>query len=290
MGCDNDEPSCLAEGGKTLGVSRLVYGYLKPSGRDYQAEVRILDVDQGVVEGEATVPVTKADLKPDKIDATAAQIVDSLMPSDDQPEPIAADGSSTSTLPEDAPPPIEDKQPRERKIWFGLEKPTPAWKWAGFGASLALAVGSAGALIGLKLALNDTAQELRDTAFETCDTCPDGVGDGMPHNDVDPNQNKPGTNEPVDLCQEARRPVVGEPGTVTNAAVTRVCNKGDSLRAGTIGAGVGLAVFGATTLVFTGLLFIHKRSPTADAMLRHGLTVGAQPTRDGFMVGGGIRF
>jgi hypothetical protein len=96
MGCESNEESCLAEGGDALGVSHLIYGSLKGGGPDYELKVTILNVSEGMVERETTVPVSKKDLAPDRIDAKATDIVNTLLPgeeSDTLPPTTAAAAS-----------------------------------------------------------------------------------------------------------------------------------------------------------------------------------------------------
>jgi len=293
MGCGNDEVSCLAEGGKTLGVRRLVFGYLKPSGGgQYQLEIQILDVETGKVEAQASVAVTKAELGADQVDAKATAIVNQLMPAEEvgndlppRPDPLPETGPAEVDPAEEEPPP-----PKEGGVYFGLEKPTPGWKWGAFATTLSLTVLAGGATIGtgvwLRLKNGGFRKELVDAARAS-------LSDTNELNDVDPN-----LPEGVNLCDFARsRPtdengtVLGMPGQVRNSAVVKVCNKGDTVRTVQIAAGAATAVFGVATLVFTGLLVIHKRKPAASAMLRHGVTLGVGPgVQGGVTVAGGLRF
>jgi hypothetical protein len=284
MGCDDDEPACLAQGGQTLGVQRLVYGYLRPSGSGFTVDMRILEVDGAVLDRNVELELTKADLGPDKIDDTAVRIVNNLLPGEDTTDALV--GGDTDTLDEgDQLPPTVERAPRDRKVWFGLEKPTPAWKWAGFGTSLALALGSGVALAVLNSRLQGP---LRDELHETADA---SLMDDNRSNDID--------RRVVDnICVAARATPQGFPPEdeqgrpiVTNESVTRVCNKADDYRLGTQVAGAGLAVFGLSTLVFTGLLFIHRKKPGTVALRRHGVSLGAGPTGDGGVaVSGSMRF
>jgi hypothetical protein len=294
MGCSNDELSCLAEGGKTLGVRRLVFGYLKPTGGGtYQLEIQILDVDTGRVEAQASVAVAKGELGADQVDAKATAIVNQLMPAEvsssdlpPRPTPLPEGDDTTEVEPQKEPPP-----PKERGVYFGLEKPTPRWKWAGFATSLTLGVLAGGAAIGMGVWLASKNGGFRG---ELIDAAEASLTDENELNDVNPN-----LPEGINLCEFARtRPTdpdtgvpLGMPGQVRNSNVATVCNKGDAIRTAQIAVGAGAAVFGVSTLVFTGLLVIHKRKPAANAMLRHGVRVGVGPGFDGGVtVGGGLRF
>lgn len=306
MGCSNDELTCLSEGGKTLGVRRLVFGYLKPTGGgNYQLDIKILDVESGKVEAETTAALAKSDLGADKIDAKATAIVNQLMPAEDvgsdlppRPDPLPETDTTTEVEPQEEPPP-----PKERGVYFGLEKPSPRWKWAGFATSLTLGVLAGGAAIGTGVWLRSTnggfRKELIDAAeasltdFQIDPSTGEVVTDenGNPRlntiNDVDPN-----LPEGINLCEYARAHIDPEmPDKVRNASVTKVCNKGDGVRVANAATIAGAAVFGAVTLVFTGLLLIHKRKPAASAMMRHGVSLGVGPNMNGGLsFGGGLRF
>ncbi len=295
MGCDNDAVACLAEGGKTLGVRRLIFGYLASTDGGYQLDIQILDVDTATLESQASMPLTKADLKARTIDDTAVRIVNKLMPKAEDPDPpgpketpdAPPDGVGDETG-EDPPP---DDTPKEGGIYFGLEKPTPRWKWAGFGTTLGLTVLAGGATAGMAIWLTSDNLGFRK---QLLDAAADSLADDRPLNDVDPN-----LPVGVNLCDYARsRPTdpttgeeLGEEGEVRNATIVKLCDDGNVVRRLQLVAGVSTAVFGVATLAFTGLLLIHKRKPTADAMLRHGVRLGVAPNPyGGVSLAGGLRF
>jgi hypothetical protein len=293
MGCSNDEVGCLAEGGKTLGVRRLVFGYLKPGGGgSYQLDIQILDVESGQIEAKATVAIAKGDLASGDIDAKANAIVNELMPAEnaDSDLPPRTDPLQPKTDPQVEEPVDEPPPPKEGGIYFGLERPTPRWKWAGFGTMLGLTVLTGGAFIGTAVWL-----KVEDRGFrrELLDAAEASLTDDNPLNDVEPT-----LPQGLNLCEYAgARPTdedgnpLGQPGQVRNTEVTVVCRKGDAVKNVNLAAGIGMGVFGAATLVFTGLLVIHKRKPAADAMLRHGVHLGVGPTGEGGLtVAGGLRF
>jgi hypothetical protein len=292
MGCANDEVSCLAQGGKTLGVRRLVFGYLRPGGGGYTLEIQILDVEGGRLEAQASIAVSKAELAADKIDAKATAIVNELIPPEKtdadlppRPDPLPETDTTEQGEPKDEPPPE-----KESNVYFGLEKPTPRWKWGAFGTSLALTVLAGGATIGMGVWLTSKNGGFRGKLLDEANA---SLTDDNPLNDVDPTM-----PETSNLCEYAKtRPTdengnpLGMPGQVRNSKVVKVCNDADDVRTAQIGAGVGTAVFGLATLVFTGVLLIHKRKPGADAMLRHGVRLGVAPTREGGLtIAGGLRF
>jgi hypothetical protein len=293
MGCSNDEVACLSEGGKTLGVRRLVFGYLEPSGGgSYQLQIQILDVESGQIEAKTTVAIAKGDLASGDIDAKATAIVNELMPAEntDSDLPPRADPLMPQTDPQVEEPVDEPPPPKEGGVYFGLERPTPRWKWAGFGTTLGLTVLAGGTFIGTGVWLTMKNGGFRRELLDAADA---SLTDTNPLNNVDST-----LPEAINLCDYARdRPTneagdpLGQPGQVRNSAVVAVCNKGDAIRKVHVATGIGTAVFGVATLVFTGLLLIHKRKPGANAMLRHGVHLGMGPTSDGGLtVAGGLRF
>lgn len=292
MGCSSDEVECLAAGGKALGVRRLVFGYLKPAGGgNYQLDIQILEVEAGQLTAQAAVAVSKAELAADQIDAKAAAVVNQLLPPEkvdseipDRPDPLP----ETDTTQDE---PMEEPKPtKDGKVYFGLEKPTPGWKWGAFGTSLGLTVLAGGATIGMAVYLSAENIGFRKKLLAAAN---ESLTDSNANNDIDPM-----SPETISLCDLARaRPTdasgnpLGMEGQVRNSKVAKVCNDGDQVKNIQIGTGVGTAVAGLATLVFTGVLFIHRRKPAANAMLRHGVTLGVGRTSGGGLsVAGGMRF
>lgn len=288
MGCTDDGVVCLSDGGKTLGVQRMVFGYLNTTGKgQFQLTLMLLDTGSAKIEAEASIDLTRDQLSDANIDATAADIVRELMPKEQAEETPP----STDPLPvvEDD---VEPAQPAEPKsgIYFGLEKPTPRWKWIGFGTSLGLTVVAGGATIGMGVWLTSKNGGFRGELIDAADA---SLTDDSDTNDVDPN-----LPAGVNLCDFARsRPTdadgnpLGSPGQVRNSSVVAVCNKGDDIRKAQVAAGIGTAVFGVSTLAFTALLLVHKRKPGTEALLRHDVRLGLAPMRNGGLsLGGGMRF
>lgn len=283
MGCTNDGVDCLAEGGRTLGVRRLIFGYLAPADGGYQLDIQILDAQAGTLEAQASMPVTKADLADGTIDATAVTIVNELMPPTDadtdlppRPDPLP----EVEVEPEPEEP--EQTQREKSTLWMGLEKPTPRWKWVGFGTTLGLTVAAAGVTIGTGVwitASDDNSFGFRPRLIE--------AANNSLRNDNPDNQVNPMTVD--DICEynvtdedgsELQADDGSGPGA-RNLGVANVCRLGERVKTTQIIAGVATGVFGLTTLIFTGLLFIHKRKPGSDAMLRRGLTLGIMPRPEG---------
>ncbi|MEX1362603.1 MAG: hypothetical protein AB1Z98_05715 [Nannocystaceae bacterium] len=296
MGCDNDSASCLAAGGQTLGVRRLVFGYLRSVGKGkYQLDIQILDTEASALEAQASVDLTKSQLSSGNVDATAVEIVNQLMPAESSDSDLPPRTDPLPVVDEDEDEdqePIVEPEPRESRIKFGLEKPTPRWKWVGFGTSLGLTVLAGGATIGMGVWLTMKNGGFRARLLEEADA---SERDTNPTNDI-PSNLPTGT----DLCAvAASRPTdsegnpLGDEGEITNEAVFKVCRNGRYVRYAQIASGVGTAVFGLSTLVFTGLLLVHRRKPGVDAMVRHRVQLGMSPNLDGrggLSIAGGVRF
>lgn len=300
MGCQGDDPACLSEAGRSIGVQKLIYGELQPgSGGDYLLELHILDVEQAVEEAQTTRPVRASQLSEANIDATATEIVNSLFPEEADGElPVAP---VTEPVAEDQTEPVQVDQPRrESKLVWGSYKPRPTWKWAGFGVGLGLTVVGAAGAIGTFAALNGKLREdVFDAAYASLEDClaegPDGRPVSVPcrageedlntANDVDP-------DVVDDVCLAASQRPPGAPeGTVTNKSVYDACQKADQVEI------INRASFGVLagglllTAVFTTLLFVRKRQPGENALRRRDLQLSATPTPDGgFMFGGGMKF
>ena len=288
MGCENDDPKCLAGAGESLGVNRLIYGYLKKSGGEYKVELFVLDVGAGVIEAETSAPLTGSDLSPKRIDTTATEIVNGLFPEDedgDIPDVIPVDDTDTT---DEGDPVVDDEPKRSSPYVWGPYRPRPKWKWAGFGVGAGLAVLG---LIGTAF----TAARLRQPGGflerELYETAEASLTDGSPGNDINP-------DEGGDLCRNAFMAPEGEPTKVTNQKVAEVCQKIDGYKtANWISIGV-LAVGGVLTIAFTTLLFVHKDENAATSAKRRrnkrqkrGLVrIDAGPTRNGFILGGTGRF
>lgn len=289
MGCEDDSPECLTKVGEALGVDRVVYGYLKGSSAGgYQLELYILDAAQGVIEAQTKTPLEADALSSENVDDTADRIVGSLLGEEEEeaepapPPPLI----TTDTEPRPGAGPA-DRPPGSRIVW-GRESPTPTWKWVGLGVSAGLLVASVAAAGGLTYAICSESDPhcvsdgpLRKELIETAE---ESSQDGIPSNDIDPASE--------DICAAARvTPAGAEAGSVTNAAVTRVCNRADGfVTAANVSWGL-VGVSAVSTIIFTTLLFVHREEPGAQALRRRKVEVSAGPTRDGgLMMGGSFRF
>jgi hypothetical protein len=283
MGCDNDQPECLAQAGRSLNVRKLVYGYLRAGdGGGYKLELVILDVSEQIVEAQTTNPLSAADLQADKIDATAEEIVNGLFPEErdaDLPAPVPILDSAPVVQVDETP----TREPRQSKYEWGKYSPRPTWKWAGFGTSLTLLLLSGAAVLGTGLALEGP---LRKDLLDASDA---SLLDDKPNNDTQPIPESY-NNDTCAYASEDNLPNA-DPQEVRNAAVTQVCNRAAGVEKAHFAAIAVMAVAGVSTIIFTTLLFVHRREPSAAALRRRGIQLGASPTPDGgFMVGSRFRF
>jgi hypothetical protein len=261
MGCTGDAPRCLAEGGATLGFSKMAYGSVRPAaGGGWQLDLTLLEVATGEVLHHWNGEVGRDELLAPKLEATSERVAASLF-GERLPQPEAA-----------APAPAAEG----RLVW-GNYSPRPAWKWAGLGVSAGLLV--AGVVTGAVTSAM-LGGKLRDDLVQAAE---DSLTDGKPANDVDPSVEQ-------DLCVAARAEPPGEPGTVTNAAVTDVCNRGDAIAATATGSWIATGILAVPTVIFTVLLFVHRERPAAARLRRHGVFAGASPFRGGAGVAAGFRF
>jgi hypothetical protein len=280
MGCGDEDLSCFAQGGQTIGSKILVFGDVRKDGSaNYVITLKALDVASGQLSNSIQKTVSFVELGEAQIGATAAALVDELYkikpsvdelpPEDAQPEPE---------------PEVEGPKPDKPKggelIW-GPYKPRPGWKYAAVGVSGALLVVGLGMGIGATVAIGENGplrKQLLDEAAASLE-------DDKQSNDVDPNSSG-------DLCEIARHPPdPTKPNEVTNARVTQVCIKFDNNSTLATAGWVATGVFALSTIAFTTLLFVHKNKGEVAKIRRHRPSFGGAPTRGGgFMLGGSFRF
>jgi hypothetical protein len=277
MGCEDDDVGCIAEGGKTLEVAQLLYGSVEASGEEYTVKLNLIDVEKSKVTNGLTTTLEKSQLEAANVGETAGDLATRLLgpaPEADEPD----------EPPADAPPLVETEEPKKdggRIVW-GVHKPIAKWKLAGLGISGGLFVGSLATAIATSLVIRKPNGSVYN---ELIGSANDSLNDDKPQNDVDPDMSG-------DLCVAAREEPNPdeEPGAVTNANVTKVCNKADALATTANITWITTGVFGVATVAFTVLLFAHKEKPAADAMLKRGVRLGAAPTRGGGVFGGSFKF
>ena len=268
MGCEGNVPTCLAEGGKTLGAGSLAYGSVVVQGDRAKVSVVLLDVAsaQVVSEVEETVPVSE--IRSDA-GAVGERLVARLLgeaPPAPVAEPVEATGAQDGAAGRD----------RGRLVW-GRYEPVPTWKWAFLGTSAALFVGSL-ATAAAATAIRAPNGPLRDDILEAAKQ---SLEDDKASNDIDPNMGG-------DLCEAARATPPGEPdpNKVTNAKITELCNRGDALAKVATATWITTGIFAATTIAATTLLFVRKVPGSGERALRFGGAVG----RDGGFVTASFRF
>lgn len=277
MGCENEEPACLADAGKSLQVRHLVYGHLDKAGKDYRLDICILDVETASVQAQSTIPIAAADLAPDRIDAQARRIVSSLLPGGEAPAPATAPGEAADAETE----PVADEPPRRKsdsELVWGRHKPTPAWKWAGFGTSLGLAVAATGLSIGFFVKTKSLEDDVDRLAK-------DSIQDNNPLNDVHPTR-----EDRCEFAAEDNIPGATDPNAVRNAGITEACDLGRQFAAANTATVVLAGVAGVSTVVFTVLLFVQRKKGQT-AWQRRGIHLGGAPTaHGGFVMAGGMKF
>lgn len=285
MGCDGNDPACLAEGGSTMGVDEMIYGRIDAKGEGYVIELQRLDVAGQKVVGSTSMEVTPADIGAGKLEATAKTLIDGVYGIEPEPEPApAAPVGPVAAAGED--------EPKKRRGGRNKDDAAPGgdgggkiptWKWIGLGVSGGLTVASVGVATWSTLSIRDGGPiktELEDAAASS-------LTDDKDLNDVDP-------AIVSDLCATAREePNPDEPGAVRNASMVEICNKGDRRAKVATATWVTTGIFAASTVVFAVLIATDKsrRGGGKNARLDRGLHLGAAPTPDGgFFVGGGMRF
>jgi hypothetical protein len=283
LGCGEDDLACFAQGGQTLGSSSLVFGEVRKVGNNYVITLNSLDVATGKLSNtvEKTVPFT--DLGEAQLGATAAALVDSLYKLTPEPDEVPPDEQPPGDGPVDGPgtDEVDDKEPGDGKLVWGPYKPRPAWKYAGVGVSSVLLLGGLGMAIGATVAIGENGPLRKDLLAEA----EASLEDDKQSNNIDPNSDE-------DLCDLARTPPdPSKPNEVTNARVTEVCIKFDNTSKIATAGWIATGVFAATTILFTTLLFVHKRDKTVAKLREHKVGFGGAPSpRGGFMLGGSFRF
>ena len=269
MGCEGNDAACLAQGGEALGAASLVYGAVKSSGTGgYDVSLTRLDVASRERTASLHKEIPASELEGDSLRATAAALAAELL-GETPPRPAAGGGDAAADTPAAGGRP----KPSGELVW-GPYKPVPTWKYAVLGTSAALLAGSVvtAAVTSAMIAPNGP---VRDDLLQAAR---DSLDDANPNNDVDPNMSG-------DLCDFARTEPTGEPGKVTNAAVTKVCNRADTLAKVATATWITTGIFAATTVASTVLLFVHRKAPG-----EHAFRLGGAASREGAYLSASMRF
>ncbi len=307
MGCGDGDLACYAQGGSTLNSQELVFGTMTKSGTSWKVQLQTLDVATAKITNTIDRELTAAELSEAAVAQTAGSLLNELYkvtPTEaDLPPPVVEDGPDeadpTGTSEPDE---VVEEEPREGTLVWGPYQDRPKWKFIGLGVAGGLTLAAIGTAIGTTVAIGPNGPVRRDlidaAEASMTDTItqadvnqfPDvydesDIGQLKTSNDVNPNSNG-------DLCQIAQTsPDPNQPNAVKNAAVTKVCIKADNLATAATASWVATGVFAVTTIAFTVLLFVHKKTPAATAVRKHDIRLGGAPLRDGgFMMGGGLKF
>lgn len=62
--CPDEAPACMAQAGKSMGATKLIFGNVKRAGTDYQVTLKLLDVNRSAVESWATESVPRRRAEP----------------------------------------------------------------------------------------------------------------------------------------------------------------------------------------------------------------------------------
>jgi hypothetical protein len=62
--CPDEAPACMAQAGKSMGATKVIFGNVKRAGTDYQVTIKLLDVNRAAVESWATEAVPRRRAEP----------------------------------------------------------------------------------------------------------------------------------------------------------------------------------------------------------------------------------
>ena len=290
LGCKGTTPKCLARGGSVVGARRLVYGTLHRDASTWALEVTLVEVDGGATTS-ASLVLTNAELAADRIGHVAEEVADRLAP-DTVAATTPGQGPGGLAEPSSAPQSHEPAEPDddeadegkgEGKLRFGYERSQSRWKWIGFGVSAGVAAGTGAATLGLSVWLTSKNGGFRAQLIDAANA---SLTDANPLNDVDPN-----LPEGVNLCDYAREQTdPTQPDRVRNAAVTKVCNDGDTMRRRQLATGITSAVGLVATAAFTvetmitGRALLGQQDLYADPYVKHRDSAFGWLTNVGLMV------
>ncbi len=291
LDCSSEaDTACMTEAGRALETERLVYGSLSAG----TLMIDVLDVTSGQIEANVEMPLDEVDLAPENIDATAAEVVNSLYPQSDPAviaaTPTAADGTESG---DDDGDPVEET-PESPYVW-GPYKPRPTWKKVGLGVSATVMI--AGLTTGIVTGVLGSvvyANRVEDRKNALAANDIDGDELTVLSDAEEEELTRAGKgNKACDIAQipaRFRYPNENRANAVIDADAARYCVEGQQLtRVANIGWGV-FAVGAVATTVFTVLHFVHRdKGPTSDARRRSFRLTGG-PARGGAVLGATGRF
>ncbi|MCR9159761.1 MAG: hypothetical protein ACE37F_05385 [Nannocystaceae bacterium] len=266
LDCSSEEDTaCMTEAGRALETERLVYGTLVAG----TLVVDVLDVTTGQIEANVEMPIDDVDLAPENVDATAAEIVNSLYPQADPAviaaTPVADDKQEDTNVANG----VEADDGRSSTLVWGPYRPRPAWKKVGLGVSATLLIAGIGTATAGWLYAKEHEPQVVEAMMR--------LGDNTAGEEAD------------DYC---RRKLADEDASMV--ADPRRSYKCQSLIGGqnVFRAGLGVTVAaGISTVVFTVLYFVHRDdTPTGSAARRPTFMLTGGPTAGGAMLGGTGRF
>ena len=290
LDCSSErDTACMTEAGRALETERLVYGTLTAG----TLVIDVLDVTSGQIEANVEMPLDDIDLEPENMDATAADVVNSLYPQSDDPVIAAAPTADDSAEPTDEGDDGSENSRDSSYVW-GPYKPRPKWKKVGLGISATVMIAglTTGVVAGVlgSVVYADRVEEARVAALAT----ETRFDDLAPISDDEFDElTRAGKGNKA--CDVALIPAtIRDPGAredaVINAEVAEYCVNGKKL---TTLANVGWGVFAvgaAATITFTILHFVHRdEGPDADARRRTFRLTGG-PMNGGVVLGGTGRF
>jgi hypothetical protein len=71
--CSDEAPACMAQAGKSMGATRVIYGNVRRSGGDHVLTLKLLDVARATVDSTTIENVTKRRAEPAALRASSAQ-------------------------------------------------------------------------------------------------------------------------------------------------------------------------------------------------------------------------
>jgi len=285
MDCDGEDFDCLSRGGENLEATELLYGTLRANGDGFILTLSLLDVSSHVLTSTIRKSIEGSQLASAAATTSLANsVVAELWTDTDDPAPAPAPAPAETQEEEAAEETVDEPKENSRSWEWGRDPSPPGWKWAGIGVSAGLTAASLGTAITAGILVQGS---VRNDLLDEADA---SLNDENDSNNIDREQL---IADGIDLCSYAGEEIdpENEPGAVRNAAVTKICNKGNALATTATAAWIATGVFAVSTAVFTTLLFTRKKNDTAAMLMERGFSLGGAPLPGGgALFGGRIRF